>query len=148
MTPRARQAFARRLVRFHLDELNGLCDQFVFHAGQRSPEATRTRAVALSRCEELLEALAWNRDEVVRLVWSGLDRAPEREEDLAGPALVLRALCSDRAQYRAWARGLSTEARWRLATTLRECRTQVRARSAFSVPPHLASRVEECGEGS
>jgi hypothetical protein len=127
----ARAAFSDRLVRFHLDELNGLSDQFNLHPGQEDSEAARTRAIASSRCEELLEALSWNHAEVVRLVWSRLDRAPEREEDLVGPALVLRALSRNRAQYRVWARGLSTEVRRRLATTLRDCCTHALRESAF-----------------
>jgi hypothetical protein len=104
-----RDAFSRRLVRFHLDELNGFADQLRYLASQGGANAAADAARVRQRCLTTLEALAWNSAEVIRWTWDWLERARPAEEDHFAPALVLTRLGADSPQRQAWLQRVSPE---------------------------------------
>ncbi|HJZ84557.1 MAG TPA: hypothetical protein VKN99_05265 [Polyangia bacterium] len=114
--PRAeREAFARELVEYQIEELNGLGDRLRYVAEQeQGPEREQHQAQAHARVTEIVEALRWNADEVVRYVWQWLETPLAEPEDVFAPALLLRALGADQARVQRWLDALP-EATRRLA---------------------------------
>ena len=84
-----REQFARDLVEFHLEELNGLGDRIRWlkeHDGsERDLDEVR------ARCATILEALRPNAAEVVRVTRAWLAAAPRSDEDAFGARLILDA---------------------------------------------------------
>ncbi len=93
--PRAQEAFARELVAFQLEELNGLGDRLRYLATEAGPGDGARIAEVWGRCGEILDALRWNADEVIRCVLRELELPPEAPEDLFGPALILSTFQPD-----------------------------------------------------
>jgi hypothetical protein len=108
MLPAAdREAFAFDLVRFQIEELNGLGDRLRYIAEQGQVEEHR---VGLRRrCDEIAEALRWDADEVVRLTWKWLEAPIHHPEDAFGPHFLLTHLRSDEKRHQAWLASLSGE---------------------------------------
>lgn len=88
----ARERFARELLAWHLEELNGFGDRL--RAGDDSLVRDRIKAT--------VEALRWNREEVLRLVWELMPESFDFPEDAYAPALLLRELGADPGKLRAW----------------------------------------------
>ena len=114
--PRAeREEIDRQWVEFHVDEINCLGDRIRFLQADGSAEAAAVSEVR-ARVAEILAALGWNREMVVRWTWEVARRPMEFPEDVFGPATILSEL-DDRERVKSWIAGLSAEARAMLAET-------------------------------
>lgn len=100
LPPTMREGFVRRLVRYHLEELNGFADRLRYLAAQGDSHAAQESEKIRQRCLTTLEALAWNASEVVPLTWDWWERARPSPEDHFAPALVLRRLEPDTPRLR------------------------------------------------
>ena len=106
-----RRAFADRLLRWYVEELNPLGDRLRYHEGLAGAEAAQEAARARARVSELLEALRCNRDETVEAARRLLGVPIELPEDAFAPGVILWTLEGASAALRAWAAGLSAESR-------------------------------------
>lgn len=90
-------AFTDDLLRFQLEELNGLGDRLVHADATGDGEAL---AQARARCRLLLEALGWDAGLLAR-VRAAAERPPELPEDVFAPLLIMAALDTDGQASRA-----------------------------------------------
>jgi hypothetical protein len=102
LPPPVREAFARRLVRFHLEELNGLADRLRWLETHADASASEEVERVWKRCEETLQALSWNAQEVARLTWEWVEQTEVPPGDTFAPALVLSRLGGGADRVRAW----------------------------------------------
>ena len=85
LLPRSRRReWARDLVWFQIDDLNGLYD------GLQGEEVSSGRAArARERAENVLLAASWNEEMYREQAWAFLQEGLDRPEDAFGPALLL-----------------------------------------------------------
>jgi hypothetical protein len=111
------------LLRFQLDELDGLGDQIRLQRSSRQPDQGKlTRA--WQRCHHIVTALSWNEKEVMTAVRRLSRRPLERPEDTFGLTLVLATLSPGTRLFHRWTSTLSPAARM----------TLIQSGLAFSIP--------------
>jgi hypothetical protein len=106
-----RAAFADDLLRFQLEELNGLGDRLAHADATGDGEGL---AQARARCRLLLDALRWDAGLLARVL-EVAERLPELPEDLFAPSLVVAALDPDGQASNALTASASEAVRRRLA---------------------------------
>lgn len=98
MLPRARRhEWARDLVWFQIDDLNGLYD------GLQGEDASSGRvARARERAENVLLGASWNEEMYREHAWAFVQDGMDRPEDAFGPALLLGGADALSPEARRW----------------------------------------------
>jgi hypothetical protein len=101
--PSRRRAWEDELVRFQIDELNGLYDGLC--CATTPADRDRLIARARARIEPIARAAAWIPAAVARAVRATVQAGFEEPEDAFGAALLLLALGPGESNGREWAKG-------------------------------------------
>jgi hypothetical protein len=104
----AKRALTRDVVAQQLEELNGLGVRLrsCRRTGRRSREGALRASIG-----NILDAMAWTREESLRAVWAAVREGTEMPDDALGSAVALLFLEPDRGRVLAWAASLGEASR-------------------------------------